>query len=127
MLVSAKSVGDFSRRCAGRRISLAFLVTHPHHPAMCPWSMPDLGVGLHEHTLGERGKFALDVDDAHLLVDHLLVTYRAMERQRYHDNTLPGSLQSLGDGRLAQGALLVRVDAHEVREAGYVEDLDVMV
>src|SRR5918997_1244001 len=30
-------------------------------------------------------------------------------------------------GRPAQGALLVREDAHEVREAGYVEDLDVVV
>src|SRR5215203_3815914 len=30
-------------------------------------------------------------------------------------------------GRPAQGALLVREDVHEVREAGYVEDLDVVV
>ena len=89
--------------------------------------MPALGVGLHEHALGERGDLALGVDDAHLIVDHLLVTHCAMERQRKDDDTLPGWLQSLGDGRLAQGALFVREDTHEVREAGDLEDLDVVV
>src|SRR3712207_7605754 len=39
----------------------------------------------------------------------------------------PCSSSASISGRPAQGALLVREDAHEVREAGGVEDLDVVV
>jgi hypothetical protein len=96
MLVSTKLGADSSRGCADSGSAIYFSRPTPTLP-FANGSMPALDVGLHEHALGERCELALDVYDAHLVVDHLLVTHRAMKRQRKDDDTLPGSLQSLGD------------------------------
>jgi hypothetical protein len=82
MLAFLTLVADFSRGVQISGSATHFSRPTPTTLAFANGSMPALGVGLHEHALGERGKLALDVDGTYLVVDHLLVTHHAMERQR---------------------------------------------
>src|SRR5215211_2776563 len=89
-----------------------------------------LVVGIHQDTFGKGGELALYVYDAHLLV-HLAHVHRHL-CLGHLDTPLPVYplyLVALATQRLkrARQVLFVRIDAREVREAGDLEDLDVMV
>ena len=81
MLAFPTLVADFSRGVQISGSATHFSRPTPTTLAFANGSMPALGVGLHEYVLSERGDLALDVDNAHLVVDHL-VNHRAKERQR---------------------------------------------
>jgi hypothetical protein len=57
----------------------------------------------------------------------LILSYRAETRASQAECLRLFYRDPSGDRHPAQGALLIRVDTHKVREAGDVEDLDVVV